>query len=482
MTRTELAKSLWLPLAVAILFAAAIGLRPLMPIDETRYLTVAWEMYVRAGWFDPLTLNFVPYHHKPPLLLWLINISWSIFGTSRWAATVPVVLMALASVYLTGILARLLFPAELGDRNRTNLIMVAGAPFLTYGTIIMFDVTLTVFVLLSLIGVVLYSRERQWRHVLLIGVALGLGGLTKGPFAPFCVFFPILLAPFWAKRLGNVWTWYAGNAVAGVIALVIVLAWLVPMLAQADGDFAYWLLWKQTVGRVTGDIDAHLAPFYAYLPLLPAMLVPWIFLPRFWKEGMKLRSQFATSEGMRFLICWLVPTFIGFCLFSNKQPHYLMPLVPGMVILSALCLRTVPTMKLARTTAIMVGLLVVGQAVASATFLHRYDLTDMARFIRDNPERDWAFVTNYHGEFGFLAELRKPIDEVQPDELGKWYRDHPNGYAIMIYREPNEVSTYLQVANNPYRSRNMGVFASGATEEKMSVASGDAPVSDVGVR
>lgn len=103
-----------------------------------------------------------------------------------------------------------------------------------------------------------------------------MGGLAKGPFAPFCIFFPILLATYWAKNVGNIRTWYAGNMLAGAIAFVIVLAWLIPVLAQADANFAYWLLWEQTAGRVTGSLDAHVASFYAYLPIVPVMFLPWI--------------------------------------------------------------------------------------------------------------------------------------------------------------------------------------------------------------
>ncbi|MDR6757386.1 4-amino-4-deoxy-L-arabinose transferase-like glycosyltransferase [Mycoplana sp. BE70] len=456
---TAQTRLLWLPATVAILYLAAVAFRPLLPVDETRYVSVAWEMYLRSGWFKPLTLNFEPYHHKPPLLFWLINLSWATLGISRWAATIPVVLSALASVYLTGVLGRLLFPQALADSNRTKLVMVAGVPFLTYGTIVMFDITLTVFVLLSLIGVVLHSRQRSWRTILLIGVSLGLGGLAKGPFAPFCISFPILLAPYWAKNIGNIVTWYAGNALAGLISLTIVLVWLIPVLSQSDADFAYWLLWKQTAGRVTGSVEDHLAPFYFYLLLLPAIFVPWIFVPGFWRGAAKLRHHLLETEGTRFLMCWLAPTFLGFCLFSNKQPHYLMPLIPGAVLITTLCLGAVSTQQLARMVAVMVGLFVTGQAIASMTFLHRYDLVPTAAFVQANKDRDWAFVNNYHGEFGFLARLEKPVEDVLLQDLDAWFSKHPDGFAAIIYRDPQKVAGYRQILDGPYRGRRMGVYS-----------------------
>ena len=46
--------------------------RPLMPVDETRYAAVAWEMWTRGDFIVP-RLDGLPYDHKPPLLFWLTS-------------------------------------------------------------------------------------------------------------------------------------------------------------------------------------------------------------------------------------------------------------------------------------------------------------------------------------------------------------------------------------------------------------------------
>ena len=46
-----------------------------MPVDETRYLAVAWDMW-REGNFLVPHLNGEPYSHKPPLLFWLIHLAY----------------------------------------------------------------------------------------------------------------------------------------------------------------------------------------------------------------------------------------------------------------------------------------------------------------------------------------------------------------------------------------------------------------------
>ncbi|VAW80265.1 Polymyxin resistance protein ArnT, undecaprenyl phosphate-alpha-L-Ara4N transferase; Melittin resistance protein PqaB, partial [hydrothermal vent metagenome] len=50
-------------IATAVLLGALqLWLRPLLPVDETRYLSVAWEMWWRGDFLVPY-LNGEAYHH-----------------------------------------------------------------------------------------------------------------------------------------------------------------------------------------------------------------------------------------------------------------------------------------------------------------------------------------------------------------------------------------------------------------------------------
>ena len=88
----------------------------------------------------------------------------------------------MACVYLTGFLSKRLFP-EIQDRQRVQLIMAGGIPFMIYGTLVMFDFVLCAFVLLSLICLYYFRQERHLRYALLMGLCFGMGVLTKGPVA-----------------------------------------------------------------------------------------------------------------------------------------------------------------------------------------------------------------------------------------------------------------------------------------------------------
>jgi len=93
----------------AVLAVASIWLRPLWPVDETRYASVAWEMWLRGDFLVPY-INGEPYSHKPPLLFWLIQFGWALFGVNDWWPRLVAPLCVLASVPLLLRLGRLLWP------------------------------------------------------------------------------------------------------------------------------------------------------------------------------------------------------------------------------------------------------------------------------------------------------------------------------------------------------------------------------------
>lgn len=449
----------WLPIAlIFMLFAAAIAFRPLLPIDETRYMSAAWEMHLRGDWLAPLTVNFQPYHHKPPLLFWLINMAWSVFGVSRWAGLIPMLLVSIACVFLTKKLACTLFP----DRTRTGqnipLLMVGSLPFLIYGLLVMFDITLTVFVLLALLALIAFARSGKAVFLLGMALAMGLGVLTKGPVAWLYVIFPMLFGPLWMPNTMRALKWYSGCFAAIILSTLPVLLWLVPVLSQSSGQFAYWLLWEQTAGRITGNFSAsHARPIWFYLMFLPVLFLPWLFFPSFWSGLKTIKQAYIQHSGIRFIVLWVVPVFIAFSLISGKQPHYLVPLLPGALILLASWLRA-PLKSIMVVTMGLVSLLFIGQGAASQIFFHKYDLQPMADYVRAHPHHDWAFVPKYHGELTFLGRLDQGLEQRQYDTIEAWFKDHPDGFAIIRYGEHHQVKNHTLVFDMPYRSKRIGVF------------------------
>src|SRR5262245_4099285 len=166
----------WLALW-GVVVAFALEVRPLLPIDETRYLSVAWEMWLRHDWVVPY-LNGSPYSDKPPLLFWGILLGWRVLGVNEWWPRLLPPLAALLCVFLLARLARRLSPDEAAARA---LPFLSGALWVTYSTLVLFDTLLTACVLFALGGVAEAALGRPRRGWLACGVGIGLGLLAKGP-------------------------------------------------------------------------------------------------------------------------------------------------------------------------------------------------------------------------------------------------------------------------------------------------------------
>lgn len=461
---TDSRNTLWTALlALAVFFAAGALLRPLWPVDETRYMTVAWEMWL-SGDDHMLSLNFAPYHHKPPLLFWLINLSWAVFGVSRWAGMAPVFIAASAFIWLTRRLAAMLLPDDARAADRATWLALGSAPFLIYASMIMFDITLAVFVLAALLCFLSYARGGSGWLPLAGGLLLGLGVLTKGPVAALHVLWPLLLYPFWRPQDAvspGVFKWYAQVMGAVLAALLPVAVWLYPLYLQADDKFLEWLLWRQTAGRIAGDFKAaHARPVYFYLMVLPVILVPWGLRRVFWSGLADLRHELRMRREFRFLLCWLAPVFISFCIVSGKQPHYLVPLLPGVFVVFAWAYRPVAVRWLRGVAIGVVGLLVVAHMLLSVRFFKAYDLTPIAQYVAAHPDHDWGYVRNYQGELGFLGRLENvQFESLEGKQVHPWFRDHPDGWVIMRRtHRVRHVDDYEELFSMPYRGRHMGVY------------------------
>ncbi|MFQ5783896.1 MAG: ArnT family glycosyltransferase [Alphaproteobacteria bacterium] len=316
----------------AIATAVSIGLRPVLPVDETRYLSVAWEMWWRSDFLVPY-LNGEPYPDKPPLVFWLIHLAWWLTGVNETAARLVSVLFGVGSTGLAVWLTRLLWPERPEIAALSPIILVSLPFFMLFGTLVMFDVPLTFFVLLGLVAVVKTARGGARWWWCLFALAAGGGILTKGPIALLHLLPAPLLAPlWWPRERPTSWRpWYGLVALASLAGAALALAWALPAAAAGGEDYAYAILWRQTAGRMVVSF-AHARPWWFYPALLPVMLYPWGWTPALWRG---LSARRFRETGLAFCLAWGVPPFLVLMAISGKQPHYLLPLLPAFAIAAA---------------------------------------------------------------------------------------------------------------------------------------------------
>ncbi|MEO7917116.1 MAG: glycosyltransferase family 39 protein [Dokdonella sp.] len=483
----------WLenPLAIALLFLLPIALLlPPLPIDETRYLAVAWEMRQSGNFLVP-HLNGELYSQKPPLLFWLINASWTLTGLHGWSARLVTLASSLLSLFLIGRIALRLG----GDRDAARCaqwVLLGIGHFAIFANAIMFDIVLTTCVLIALYGVLDLADDRRSRGVLIAGLGIGLGVLTKGPVILLDVGFAAATAPWWhagvAARKGR---YFGALGIAVLLGAAIGLAWAIPAAIVGGDVYANAIFLKQTVGRVTSSF-AHRRPFWWYAWLLPLMLMPWLLVLRGrWSE---LRQRFKAEPALGLALLWTMPTVLVFSLVSGKQGHYLLPILPGfalalgvliahgalrvrvgvmgfLVVLLGIALAIIPHLATTRDRWNLLiplwpwwGILLVLLGVALIVFRRRlhgvlwptlttlvlvlvlklallqgtgdhYDPRAAAAEVRKLQDSG-ASVLQYgwhHGVYEFAGQLQKPLPwRYHANDVREWLQAHPDGYLIVF--------------------------------------------------
>ena len=483
----------WLALWFVLLLPPAI-LFPPIPIDETRYLTVAWEMYNSGQWLVP-TVNGAWYSDKSPLLFWLIAGGWKILGVHTWVARVEALLIALGMLpMLRRLAARLGMDARGADAAMWLLAGCAG--FALFATAIMVDLLLAACVLGALHALLDLDARRHVRGTILLGAAIGLGILAKGPVVLLHVAGVALLAPLWSASARAARTrWYLSLLAGVVIGIAIALCWLLP--AAQFGGPSYW---QPLLAKVTGRLHesfAHRRPFWWYLPLIPVLLLPWVLV---------LRAPRAAWHGLlreragAFLLCWWLPPLLAFCAISGKQIHYLAPLLPAwamggawllrqagarlrpgwyalFALLAAAALCWLPgwaahtfdypaqrSLMLFAPAALVIAagvwriwgravrpLALAATALASLSLLAgalalqpALDVRPEAAFV-SAAQRGHVAIAHiewHNGLFGYTGRLRQPLPVVARAQVAAWCRAHPQGLLIASERgdEPKGVA------------------------------------------
>lgn len=315
----------------ALLCLAATLSRPLFPVDETRYLTVAWEMHQSGNWILP-TLNGEAYHHKPPVLFWLINLMWGIFGVSQQAAMVVPYLAAFSILLLTARLSTRLFPDSKNAPLVATALLGGILPFVIYSNLIMFDILLTVFVLVGITAIWDYFKTGKAIHLALFALAIGLGAITKGPVILLHLAPVIFAMKLWtsADTRPAAKQWVPMFLLALLAGVMIGLSWAIPAAIEGGKEFAEKIFYGQTAGRMVNAFD-HKRPFFWYLTFIPLFVLPWMSAPSFWKAAKETLKE--KSLVSKFLCVWIIPVFLAFCAISGKQVHYLVPLIPPLALL-----------------------------------------------------------------------------------------------------------------------------------------------------
>lgn len=314
---------------------------------------IARNMLTSGDWVTA-RLDGVPYLEKPPLIYWMIGISYKIFGVHDWAARIPVALSAIALCLVTAAFGIWAFGHRAGFYAGLCLSTCIGLFLFT--RILLPDAMLTCAIALAMWAFlrVLDEEEqhpRAWAAILAASLAVGL--LLKSLIG---VVFPIGAAVIYllcTRQLFVARTWRRLRPLSSLLIILLIAApWHIlatirnppyfsftmrSIPGQYHGFWWFFFINEQLLRflnlRYPRDYDTVPRLYFWLFNLI--WLFPWsVYLPAAFK--LSYRPVDRAGQTRLLALCWIGFVMVFFT-FSTTQEYYSMPIYPAMALLIGSC-------------------------------------------------------------------------------------------------------------------------------------------------
>jgi 4-amino-4-deoxy-L-arabinose transferase-like glycosyltransferase len=337
--------------AVMILLVAALlnilpGFFAIPPTDrdEARFAQATKQMLETGDYVDIRFQDEVRYK-KPVGIYWLQAVAvkaGSALGvphalTTIWLYRLPSLLGAIGAVLLT-------YWTALAFVTRraavfAGLLMATCLLLSVEGRIAKTDAMLlaTVVAAMGALARAYLPEQRKWLGPqaawllpAIFWTALAAGVLVKGPVIGMLV----VLTAATLVAVDRSATWLLALRPLPGIAwfALLVLPWFVAIMARSGESFFTESVGHDLFSKLVSGQESHGAPPGYYFALF------WLtFWPGATLAGLAVPAVWAARRepGAKFLIAWIVPSWIVFEIVVTKLPHYVLPLYPAIAILIA---------------------------------------------------------------------------------------------------------------------------------------------------
>jgi len=269
--------------------------------------------------------------HKPPLAMWFMAASMSLFGAGPVAMRLPSLVWSTAGVLLTYLTGRRVFGERVGllaaAFQAVNGLLVGLASGRRVAdhvdTALIFWVQLGVF-----LAVVAASpgRDRAWRPIA-SGLAMGAGWLTKS--LPALVVVGVAAVGELSRR--QWWHAWRRLALLAAAAVALVAPWTVYARARFPAEAAQ--AWSYALRHITSVVEGHGGPAWAYVADMPHFFGELVYLPVAWFLVRAWRRRAAPAE--RAIAAWLAAPYAVFSVMATKLPAFVAIAAPALFIAQA---------------------------------------------------------------------------------------------------------------------------------------------------
>ena len=333
--------------AVALLLVCLVGFLPgffqIPPVDrDEAYFAQATKQMIETRDYVDIRYQDDVRYRKPVGIYWLqaavVNtasaLGFANAHTTIWLYRVPSLIGAIGAVLATYWCA-LAFVSRRGAVLAALMLMSSSilgveARLAKTDAMLLFTVVAAMAVLARVYLAPHRGAQPGLGQVAIFWTALAVGILIKGPL----ILMVVGLAAAALVLLDRSARWLlALRPIPGLLwLLVLVLPWFIAIYARVGTQFLIGSVGEDMLAKVASPQETHGAPPGLYLILFfvtffPASILAGLAVPAVWS----VRREAAA----RFLLAWIVPSWIVFEAIITKLPHYVLPLYPAIAILTA---------------------------------------------------------------------------------------------------------------------------------------------------
>ncbi len=350
-------------LLMSLLSLPGVFSMPVMDRDEARFTQASSQM-LETGDYVVIRFHDGLRNKKPVGIHWLQSASVATLSDvddrEIWAFRVPSFLGAIMAAMTTFWAGTVLFS------NRAALLssVLLGSTLLlsSEAHIAKTDAAMVGFICLSMACLAhLRKRTDEARKAkksalpqyfignkslaIIFWFALAWGVLIKGPVAPMVVGLAMLGLAIWERK----YEWMKPLIFwPGPLLFVwLALPWFIAVQIATDGVFLNESVNVDLGPKLVSGAEGHSAPPGTHLALLPLMMWPSILfvIPGLALVFSQALSQKSTTKkksldhsSWKFLLAWLIPTWIVFEAMPTKLAHYPMPTYPALALMAGIAL------------------------------------------------------------------------------------------------------------------------------------------------
>ena len=451
-------------------------------LDEAKNSECAREMFEKGDWIVP-TFNYNLRTDKPPLHYFFMMAGYRIFGVNEWSARFFSGVFGALTILITFLYTRRF-------ANQSTALWAVFALLASVHLGIQFhlavpDPYLIFFFCWSLFLFYAAVNERRLYEIIMLYVAIGLGTLAKGPVAIALPGLIFLLFLVFTKQMKWPIIRSLKPFIGAAIVLAVALPWYILVGLETNWEWTAGFFLKHNIGRFANEMEGHGGIFLITFAFILAGMFPFsAFLVQAFHNAIKDRHNHFVLFSMI-----AASTIIVFFSFSGtKLPNYTVPSYPFLAILLAgyfskfpgiktrlkasyisilvigICLVPIlmvglqfdPVLKNIKSVAWyflpaslgifagfyffirrknIQGIIITGLSTIAATlifFLFAFPLIDAQNPVQKSiallEGKEVRYFQKFNPSYSFY--LKKPIPEIQENEIEAFFQQYPNGILI----------------------------------------------------